>query len=467
MAKCIMTAEKEIVGELLTSVEGYKNLTVLCDRFGSRFGGTEGEKGAIEYLLSKYDEYGLENVHKEEFMFNGWTRGEASLKALTPIAQKLKCISLPYNVGSSVEGELIYVGHGTPEEYESLGEAIRGKIVMVSALSPDYYPRGMHRGEKLGRAIEGGAIGFIWMRWEVGLLEETGASRMGRPAEIPCIGVSREVGEILIRMSTKGATRVRIETGDTIKPASTANVVAEIRGRTDPDKVIIIGAHFDGHDIAPGAMDDGAGAMVVMETARALAKHKELIGKTLRFIAFPIEELSLGGSYNYVSQHESELDNIEFMWNLDGAGRTLGFATPGIVIYGQWTPLFKFFKSIGKDMNLPLRTAHAISMHSDHFPFQLKGLPTGTLKELSGRSSGVRGWGHTTADTLDKVPAYGIQYSAMLMARIALHMSNRKDWPVKRISEAEAQAVLGDEYLEILKLENRWPFAEFIPPIVK
>lgn len=457
------------MGELLTSTEAFQNLTVLCDRFGSRFGGTEGEKGAIKYLLSKYEEYGLENVHKEEFPFNAWVRGDhASLEVLSPVPQQLKCIALPYNIGSTIEGELVYLGHGTPDDYASLGEdALRGKIVMVSALSPDYWPRGMHRGEKLGRAIKAGAIGFIWMRWEPGMLEETGAARMGRPAEIPCIGISREVGESLVRMGAKGPVKVKIHTTDTVMPATTANVVAEIKGRSQPDKVIVVGAHFDGHDIAPGAMDDGAGAMVVLETARALAMHKDLVGKTLRFIAFPVEELSIGGSYNYVSQHEDELDEIEFMLNLDAVGRTIAYSTPGIAIYGKWVPLINFFRSIGKDMNMPLQAAHDISMHSDHFPFQLKGLPTGTLKDLSGSGPGVRGFGHTVADTLDKVPPYGLEYTAMVVARILLHMSNRTDWPVGRITEEEVQEALGKEHLEVLELEGRWPFGPFLPELVK
>jgi hypothetical protein len=55
-------------------------------------------------------------------------RGPAVLRTIAPSSQEFKCISLPYNVASTVEGELIYVGHGTPDEYEALGDAIRGRL---------------------------------------------------------------------------------------------------------------------------------------------------------------------------------------------------------------------------------------------------------------------------------------------------------------------------------------------------
>jgi Zn-dependent M28 family amino/carboxypeptidase len=233
-------------------------------------------------------------------MHNAWTRGLAKLETISPMSKELKCISLPYNVASSVEGEVVYVGHGTPDDYEAAGDSIRGKIVMANAKSPSYFHRGVHRAEKLGRAIAGGAIGFIWMRWDPGLLEETGSTRWLKPAEIPCIAVSREVGEEIVRMQGKGTVRVRITTTDTVRPAPAWNVVAEIKGRVQPDKVILMGAHYDGHDIAPGAMDDGAGAMVVMEAARALARPQGRYRQDAAVRLFPIEEIGLGGSYNYV-----------------------------------------------------------------------------------------------------------------------------------------------------------------------
>jgi aminopeptidase YwaD len=458
------SAERDIIAELSTSDTGYRNLVELCDRFGSRFGGTDDDRNAVDYLIKKFEEYGLENVHKEEFLHNAWVRGPASIQIVSPEVKELRCISLPYNLGSTVEGEVLYVGHGTPWDFEAAGNSLKGKIVMANAKSPSWFPRRVHRAEKIGRAIAHGAIGFIWMRWDAGLLEETGAARWGKAVEVPCVGVSREVGETIVRMQDNGSTKVRITTTDSIHPGPVWNVVAEIKGRREPDKIILTGAHYDGHDIAPGAMDDGAGAMVVMETARSLARNRECIGKTLRFVLFPIEEISLGGSYNYVAMNGNQLDKIEMMFNLDGAGRS--FVQPGVMLYGKRIELFDYFKGIGRQMKQPIQVANAISMYSDHFPFQLKGIPAGGIHEFNDASTGTRGWGHSAADTLDKVSPRAIEGTATFMARVLLRMSNRTDWPAKMKTETDEQEILGADYMEVLKIEKRWPFFEWTPPIV-
>jgi hypothetical protein len=117
-------------------------------------------------------------------------------------------------------------------------------------------------------------------------------------------------------------------------------------------------------------------------------------------------------------------------------------------------------------MKQPIQVANTISLYSDHLPFQLMGVPTGGIREFSDTSTGTRGWGHSAADTLDKVSPRALEGTAAFMARLALHMSNRTDWPGQRISEQAAQEALGPDYMEVLKLEKRWPFYEWIPELV-
>jgi hypothetical protein len=160
----LVQTDRELLGNMLTSQEAWNNLVALCDRYCSRFGGTEEEKGARDYLLDRMAAYGVDNPRSEEFSYTGWTRGSASLQLVSPVTQELPCISLIYTGSCDVEGELVYVGHGTPADFESVKDQIPGRIVMVSAWSPPYYWRRLHRGEKLARATALGAKGFIWMR---------------------------------------------------------------------------------------------------------------------------------------------------------------------------------------------------------------------------------------------------------------------------------------------------------------
>jgi hypothetical protein len=73
-----LSTDRQIVGDIYTSSEAMDNLTVLCDEFGSRFGGTPGERQAAEFMQAKLQEYGLD-ARLEPVEYVGWTRGPAIL----------------------------------------------------------------------------------------------------------------------------------------------------------------------------------------------------------------------------------------------------------------------------------------------------------------------------------------------------------------------------------------------------
>jgi Zn-dependent M28 family amino/carboxypeptidase len=445
--------DKAIVGEIWTSTEAMDNLAGMCS-FGSRFGGSESERLAVEYMVGKFKEYGVDAAAKEHYHHLGWTRGSASVQTLTPECKEHKCISLPHVGTHDVTGEMVYVGHGTSHEFDAYD--IRGKVVMLNTRSPSYFPRPIHRKEKLGRAIEGGAVGIVFMRWEPGLLEETGSTFHDRECPIPAISVSREVGEEWRRMAKGGRpVTLRIQVSNELLPnADSWNVAGEITGRLKPEEIVIVGAHFDGHDIAPGAMDDGAGAAVVMEAARALAQHKEHIKRTIRFVCFSIEEIGLQGSTAYVKAHQHELDRIRFMLNLDGAGRA---DSNDLAVQGEGQ-LIPYLRRLAGSMNEPMAVDTNIVLFTDCYPFLAQGVPAATAANLGGQSTGTRGYGHTAADTLDKVSLRELQTSAIKVARLILRVANAEDWPSSRMSPAKVREVIGPTNLEVLRLAGRKEF---------
>lgn len=446
--------DRDILAEIWTSAEAMRNEEALVG-FGSRAGGTPGERQSAEYLAAKLREYGLENVHLHEYEWNGWIRGTIDMQVTAPVKEPLDGISLVTTQTADIEGEVLYLGHGTPAEYEAAGEAIRGKIVLINAKSPPYH-RIMHRMERYSMAYECGAIGMLWMRGEPGFLVETGSLRADAYAEMPGATISYEVGQRLLWLAKHHGTpvRVRINVANTCKRLPSWNVVGDIPGATEPDKVIIAGAHVDGHDIAVGAMDDAAGACVVWEAARALARHKGKFAKTLRFIGFSNEEPCLVGAYHYVADHMAEMKNVEFMFNLDGAGRE---GSKDIALMG-WSELLPYFRAISKDMLHPMIVDNKIGMYSDMFPFFLQGVPSGYFNVLQQQPL-TRGWGHTIADTLDKVTLRGLQGDAVQLARILARMAARSGPVAAHKTRQEVKEILAAEGLdEVLKLEKRYPF---------
>jgi len=453
----LIEIEKKVIGEILTSKEIFDNLITLCDEFGSRFAGTESERKAVEFILNKFKEYNLDNPHLEEYEYNGWIRGTTELSITSPVKKKIKAISLPYcpsTPPNGIEGEIIDLGHGLPEDFEREKENIPGKIVLVTSFSPPYFKRWIHRVEKYGRAVEAGAIGFLFMNHYPGLLAPTGSARFNMEAEIPALGITKEDGEYIKRLMKKGKVRVRIKTKHTTKRMKSWNIVADIKGTEKPDEIIIIGAHFDGHDISQGAMDDAAGACIVMEVARTLAKYKGSFKRTIRFICFSAEEIGLIGSHSYVNQHKDIIKNIKFMLNLDGAGRA---ARPGVMLQG-FPEMIPFLKKLTKDMNYPVPIADRLGMYSDYFPFVLEGIPSGTLaggKAFKEFASG-RGFGHTEADTVDKLDPRDMQEASMVVARLIMKLASTEEIPIKHKSKDEIIKLLEKYgYLEILRYEKR------------
>jgi len=67
-----------------------------------------------------------------------------------------------------------------------------------------------------------------------------------------------------------------------------ANIRAEIPGITSPEKIIVVGAHYDTIEDTPGADDNASGIAGLLELYRLLSPFR--FKRTIRFVAFTLEE---------------------------------------------------------------------------------------------------------------------------------------------------------------------------------
>jgi len=95
------------------------------------------------------------------------------------------------------------------------------------------------------------------------------------------------------------------------------NVVGELKGARTPEKIYIIGGHYDHLEgDRPGGDDNASGTAAVMEAARILSKYK--FESTIRFVCFNAEEDKQIGSKDYVKNHVIPRgENIVGMINMD------------------------------------------------------------------------------------------------------------------------------------------------------
>jgi hypothetical protein len=101
------------------------------------------------------------------------------------------------------------------------------------------------------------------------------------------------------------------------------NVVGRLQGTVHPDRVFIIGAHYDSMSEmpmvdAPGADDNASGVAAVLEAARILAGYQ--FENTVEFICFGGEEQGRKGSIHNAAQAALSGKNILGVINLDMIG---------------------------------------------------------------------------------------------------------------------------------------------------
>jgi len=445
-----LEADKRIVSEIYTSYEPMENLKTLCDVYGSRFPGTPGDLGSVEWMVAKLRSYGIENARYETFRFPGWARGPARLEVTAPIEREIDCISLPLGLAGQVEARLVFLGDGPVDIYEQRRGEIGGNVAMVTSRTPLGMTRPLHRSEKYMRSVLAGAKGWIFMNHYPAYGPPTG----GISPIIPSVGVSHEDGSFLARLlEREGDVTVRITTTDRNMEMTSYNVVCDIPGASDDGEYVLSGSHYDGHDISQGAEDPASGAVTVLEMARVLNMVRNRLKRRVRFVCFGVEEIGLFGSYNYVARHEDEMGDLRFMLNLDAAGRE---GKKGVILHGH-PELESFIERAAREMRAELPRFQRVSPYSDHWPFFLRGVPTGSGGDPEAlRAPTGRGYGHTRYDTVDKVEPENLRMAAANYARLLLRVANADDWPARRKTEEEIQAFIREQgYDQTVALVNR------------
>lgn len=405
----------------------------------NRFGGHPGEQAAADVIQDALESIGVENVSQQHFEMLRWTRGSSQLAVLDPIEQSFDTIALPYSPAAEIEAELVDVGHGTPSEIDE--RDVEGKIAIASTDSPEDQ-RFVHRMETFGHLVDAGAAAFIFANHIEGQLAPTGTLRFNERAEIPGLGVSHEAGAWLTDYADQGGTaRVCVQAEH--ETAKSQNVHGTLG--PDSDEEILVLGHHDAHDIAEGAIDNGAGVATVITAARLLADID--LDLQVRVATVGSEELGLIGSD--VLAESLDLDRVRAVINTDGAA-----SARGMVANTQSSEaLGEVVNRVEERSGESISVEPTVSPYSDHWRFLERNVPTVQLGSESDDRG--RGWGHTAADTRDKVDPEHITAHARLTALMALELT-QADPP--RISDEELCVELNEANLEPgMRATGIWP----------
>ena len=412
-----MRVPEQTIGSMYTESVSWELLNTLVD-CAPRMAGHEGEQAAIEAIAEQFRDLNLDDVTVEEFEVPTWHRGRSELRVpgrATSYTGSHELIGLPLTPSGTVSGPIVDVGYGTPKEYDE--RDVEGALVVASGGTPDSYDRWLHRREKYEMAAERGAVGFLYRSRRDGSLPPTGGiGGESPPGDIPGVGISRELADKLTRRHIDEA-ELTVECELEYQPS--ANVSAQFG--PDTDEELLLTAHHDAHDIAEGANDNGCGCALVAEVTRVLKTIEDDLDTAVRVTTFGAEEIGLRGSTHAAEQLDHE--GIKAVFNLDGIGTTRDLA---VDTHG-FEAITESAQRVDEDVSTPIEVHEKVNTHSDHWPFARKGVPAAMAYSVGG--SDRRGWGHTHADTLDKLDPRDLRSIAVPLAEIVLELADAECTP--------------------------------------
>lgn len=307
--------------EALVNGQAYDNLRYLCKQIGQRLSGSAGAEKAVAWSKKLMDSYGFDKVYLQEVMVPHWVRGakeeayiiDGNKKTPVPIAALGMSVGTPAN---GITANVVEVK--SLKELESLGESvIKGKIVFFNGAfdqrfietGAGYGAAGVQRFAGPSAAAKYGAIGAI-VRSITPALDDyphTGATAYADGVnKIPAAAISTVAANKLSAMlKLRKLPLIKFylkQSCQTLPDVKSYNVIGEIKGSENPNRIITVGGHLDSWDLAEGAHDDGTGVMQSVEVLRILKATGYKPKNTIRAVFFMNEENGHKGGIKYAEE---------------------------------------------------------------------------------------------------------------------------------------------------------------------
>ena len=408
-----------IVKTSQTDPRGFDRLSLWVDSVGHRLSGSLSLEKGIDWALGAMTEEGFANVHGEAATIPKWVRGEERLDLIAPYPKKLGLLGLGSSVGGNVSGEVLVVN-----DYTQLNETARGKIVVYNYAcdwksSPDdcYGRIVTYRVDGASKAAKFGALASL-CRSPTGYslyTPHTGDQHYAdNVTQIPTACITTEDSDFFQRLQNRGVKIVvSLSMGaENLPPVQSRNIIAEITGSEFPEQLILAGGHVDSWDVGQGAMDDGAGFMVVFEAISLILRSGiPAPRRTIRLIGWVCEEFGGVGAQQYFDSHKAEAANMSFVLESDlGVFQPLGlqFTETNSAALGMMKEIMSYAKAV----NASNVIAGGQAEDSDYWINA--GVPGGTPYN---DASSYFDFHHTNADMIsDSVPKDQFEKSAVALA---------------------------------------------------
>lgn len=246
----------------------YNRLAALTDTIGPRLCGSESLTKAVNWIQNAMINEGLDNVHIEEVQLPHWVRGEEHAQLLQPRNTKLSMLGLGNSIGtgpSGIRASVLVVR--SFDELNARCEEARNKIVVFNPQCDwqrqpvdCFDPMVDYRNSGASHAAKCGAIASLSRSAASRSIDSphTGAViyNLSYP-KIPAGSLSVEHADMLDRFQQRNQS---IEIflymeAQTLPDVVGSILVAEIKGSTLPDEIVLVSGHLDSWDVGQGKLD--------------------------------------------------------------------------------------------------------------------------------------------------------------------------------------------------------------------
>lgn len=461
------------------------HLDILSNRIGGRVIGSDAYDNAVDWVASKFREWGLEvEIQEAGTLPVGFNRGPWFGKLLGENSMDLHFATPSYTSGTKgVQRGHVLIEPRTQEEFNRMKGQLNGAWVLVNGTNVGWPIDRTAKGDSIRQATiaqnkeieqknneiqeanwtnqtntpllpyndevpalfyremcEAGVLGFIQSA-QVPLRALYDKAVMNDPTftfdNLPAvcdIKLDENQYAVIKQMAKERRTfflEFDIRNHFRMGPVKYHNVIGKIKGTKYPDEYVMASGHLDAFDIATGGVDCGSGVTPVMEAARMVMKSGARPKRTLLFCAFAGEEFGLLGSTAYVKANKDKLGKISNLFNRDGGPTPpVGIRVPK-AMYADFVKICSPLVRINPDFpfevtEVPARTRPTQPGGTDASVFAIEGVPTINFveRDVKGYNFSYGEIWHTERDTYSKsIPEYQ-EHAATVMATVMLGVAN-------------------------------------------
>ena len=406
-AQKLKKADKAIIINL------QKHITYLADdKLEGRRAGSQGEKLAMNYIRSEFEQIGLLPKGNDGFSQSFEINDGKQLDSATTLFIKGKQLKpgmdffpFTFSANASIQAEpALALQEADMPWFFNLKETLEDNKENPHFDLDDFIKNKIKEVQKKGASAL-----IIYNTSAIDDKLQFNEKDRSEVAKIPVLYVSRENAKKYFR-DLAATIDLKLNVSISDKTRTAHNILGYIDNNAPV--TVILGAHFDHlgygedgnsllrtgeHLIHNGADDNASGTAAMIELARLL-KNSKVKNSNFLFIAFSGEEAGLYGSKYFADNPTIDLKSVNYMINMDMVGR-FNDSTHGLTIggYGTSPAWEKVITTSNKKSFFAIKIDSSGTGPSDHTSFYRKDIPV--LFFFTGLHSDY----HKPTDDADKI----------------------------------------------------------------